>query len=179
MQLLKRMAALLLVTVILGGCTGKPDNIEPVTNFDLNKYLGTWYEIARLDHSFERGLSNIQATYRLKSDGTVSVVNRGWNTEEKQWAQAVGKAKFVTTSDIAHLKVSFFGPFYGSYVVFYLADDYSLALVTSYNKDYFWMLSRTKTISKDKLDHALEIAQKAGFDTSKFIYPKQTDNPLL
>ena len=174
MRIIKQVSALILTLIMLVGCTGKPDNIEPVNNFDLSRYLGTWYEIARLDHSFERGLSNIQATYRLKSDGTVSVVNRGWNPKDKQWSQAVGTAKFVTRSDVGHLKVSFFGPFYGSYVVFYLDPDYSMALVTSYNQDYFWLLSRSPTLTPLQKKTALAQAQKAGFDITKFIYPNQT-----
>ena len=178
MGLIKQFGALILTLFMLAGCTGKPDNIEPVTHFDVNRYLGTWYEIARLDHSFERGLSNIQATYRLSSDGTVSVVNRGWNPQAKQWAQAVGVAKFVSSSDVGHLKVSFFGPFYGSYVVFYLAPDYSMALVTSYNQDYFWLLSRTPTLTAQQKKIAMEQATKAGFDISKFIYPSQTPIPV-
>ncbi|EKO3499038.1 lipocalin family protein [Vibrio fluvialis] len=162
-----------LLAMLLGGCTGTPEKVTPVGSFELNRYLGTWYEIARLDHSFERGLNQISATYSLNDDGSVKVINRGWNEEAQQWQEAEGKAKFVESPDIAHLKVSFFGPFYGSYVVFDLKDDYSLALVSGYNTDYLWLLSRTPTIADSELQAVIKKAQAAGFDTSKLIFPFQ------
>lgn len=114
------MKALSLITatlLLLAGCTGLPEGIEPVTGFDKDRYLGTWYEIARLDHSFEEGLSKVTAEYTLNDDGSIKVINRGYNAEESEWQEAEGRAKFVGDSDVGHLKVSFFGPFYGSYVV--------------------------------------------------------------
>lgn len=174
MKLLK-FACVLLATVLLGACTGMPDKVTPVKGFDLSRYLGTWYEIARLDHSFERGLSNISATYSLNDDGTVKVINRGWNEEDQAWQQAEGKAKFVQSDDVGYLKVSFFGPFYGSYIVFDLKDDYSLALVSGPDTDYLWLLSRTPTIADDELQRAIGVAKSAGFDTSKLIFPSQEE----
>ncbi len=162
--------------LLLLGCTGIPDKVQPVTGFDLDRYLGKWYEVARLDHSFERGLDNVTATYSINDDGSVKVLNRGWDTKDQEWSEAEGKAKFVSSSDIAHLKVSFFGPFYGSYVVYYLESDYSAALISGYNSDYFWILSRTPTIKEAKLDQYLKIAYEAGFDTSALIFPKH-DKP--
>ncbi|MFC3024008.1 lipocalin family protein [Vibrio zhugei] len=174
MNVFKTISLTLCSLLLLAGCTGKPDNIDPVTNFQLDRYLGHWYEIARLDHSFESELSNVTATYLMNNDGSVNVINRGYSKEDQEWQQAVGKAKFVKSSDIGHLKVSFFGPFYGSYIVFYLAPDYSMALITSYNRDYFWLLSRTPTLSKEKMAKARELAEQAGFDPNQFIYPSQT-----
>jgi apolipoprotein D and lipocalin family protein len=110
-----RLAAITLVTGLLQSCTGTPEGVEVVTDFELDRYLGTWYEIARLDHSFERGLSNVTANYSMRDDGGVKVVNRGFNTEKSEWDEATGKAYFVGESDIGQLKVSFFGPFYGGY----------------------------------------------------------------
>jgi apolipoprotein D and lipocalin family protein len=106
----------LLFFLLLTGCVGKPDNVEPVENFKLEKYLGTWYEIARLDHSFERGLTQISANYSLRDDGGVKVINRGYLADENKWKEAEGKAYFVQEPNIGYLKVSFFGPFYGSYM---------------------------------------------------------------
>ena len=99
-------------------CTSIPNGITPVKNFELEKYLGKWYEIARLDHPFERGLSDISATYSLREDGGVNVVNRGFSIEKQKWQDADGKAYFVDKTDEGHLKVSFFGPFYGQLYYF-------------------------------------------------------------
>lgn len=109
-------AWMLLCLIAMFGCTSKPDDVEPVNNFALQPYLGKWYEIARLDHSFERGLSNVTAEYELREDGGVTVINRGYSQEDKKWTQAEGKAYFVGDENIGHLKVSFFGPFYSSYI---------------------------------------------------------------
>src|SRR6056297_1758193 len=106
------------------GCVGTPENIEPVTGFEPERYLGTWYEIARLDHSFERGLSAVTAHYSAREDGGIDVVNRGLDTATGEWETARGRAYFVDGRDRGHLKVSFFGPFYGAYVVFELDEDY-------------------------------------------------------
>ena len=111
----------------LQGCSlGIPAGIQPVTNFDLHRYLGHWHEIARLNHRFERGLQQVTATYSLQKNGAVRVENAGVNSKGKR-KTAVGKAKLVSDKQIGHLKVSFFGPFYGSYVIFHLAPDYSVA----------------------------------------------------
>lgn len=106
MKSLKTLLLLSLVTLF--GCTSKPDGVEPVNYFDLEPYLGKWYEIARLDHSFERGLSNVTAEYRLREDGGVKVTNRGYSEEDQQWSEAEGKAYFVEDETVGHLKVSFF-----------------------------------------------------------------------
>ncbi|WP_318443318.1 lipocalin family protein [Photobacterium leiognathi] len=168
-----RLIFLTVLMTVLNGCTGKPETITPVSSFELNKYLGTWYEIARLDHSFERNLDKVSATYSMNADGSVKVINKGFNTQKQQWKEAVGKAKFVKTQDIGYLKVSFFGPFYGSYIIFYLEPDYSTALISSYNYEYLWLLSRQKQLTNEQLQKYLTIAQQAGFDTSKLIFPNQ------
>ena len=170
---IKWIFSLCLLTILSGCTTGKPTNVEPVTHFDVNRYLGQWYEIARLDHSFERGLDQVTATYSLNPDNSIKVINRGFNSENQQWQQAQGKAKLVNQPNIGHLKVSFFGPFYGSYIIFALEDDYSAALVSSYNYDYLWILAREKDISPELLHRYLALAKQAGFDTNKLIYPQQ------
>lgn len=156
----------------LQGCTGIPDNIQPVSSFDVNRYLGTWYEIARLDHSFERGLTQVSATYEKNSDGSISVLNRGYDSSHQEWKQAEGRAVFVGEPNKAHLKVSFFGPFYSSYVVFYLEPDYSVALVSGYNKEYFWILARQPSLTDTQLGNCLQRAQEAGFAVDNLIYPQ-------
>ncbi|WP_394144055.1 lipocalin family protein [Vibrio atypicus] len=164
---------LLFALFTLTACTSIPKGLQAVDNFDSQLYLGTWYEVARLDHSFERGLSNVSAQYSFNEDGSINVINRGWDQEEQQWSEAIGKAKFVNDSDVGHLKVSFFGPFYSSYVVFYLESDYSTALVSGYSRDYFWILSRSPQLPDYKLNKYLRIAEQAGFDSSKLIFPFQ------
>ena len=106
--------------ILLAGCLGLPDSVTPVKDFEVQKYLGKWYEIARLDHSFERGLEQVTAEYSLREDGGIRVRNRGFSTEKDQWQEAEGKAYFVSDETEGYLKVSFFGPFYGSYVIFEL-----------------------------------------------------------
>jgi len=164
---------LLFALFTLTACTSIPKGLQAVDNFDSQLYLGTWYEVARLDHSFERGLSNVSAQYSFNEDGSINVINRGWDQEEQQWSEAIGKAKFVNDSNVGHLKVSFFGPFYSSYVVFYLESDYSTALVSGYSRDYFWILSRSPQLPDYKMNKYLRIAEQAGFDTSKLIFPFQ------
>lgn len=166
--MLKRLG--MLCIVLLVSCTGLPDNVEPVSQFDTEQYLGTWYEIARLDHSFERNLERVTATYGLNGDGSISVLNKGFNTEKGEWRQAEGVAKPMGSSDIAHLKVSFFGPFYGTYAVFELADDYSHAFVSGYNTDYLWLLAREPDVSAEVRQRFINESQALGFDTSKLIW---------
>lgn len=166
--MLKRLG--MLCIVLLVSCTGLPDNVEPVSQFDTEQYLGTWYEIARLDHSFERNLERVTATYGLNEDGSISVLNKGFNTEKDEWRQAEGVAKPMGSSDIAHLKVSFFGPFYGTYAVFELADDYSHAFVSGYNTDYLWLLAREPDVSTEVRQRFINESQALGFDTSKLIW---------
>ncbi len=149
--------------LVLMGCTGIPEGIEPVTDFDQERYLGTWYEIARLDHSFERGLSEVTATYRANPDGSIAVLNRGFDQEEARWREAEGVARFVDSSTVAHLKVSFFGPFYGSYIVFELGENYEHAFVSGFNRDYLWLLSRSPEVSDTLRNEFLETITKLGF----------------
>ena len=161
------------LALLLAGCVDKPDNIEPVKPFEAQRYLGKWYEIARLDHSFERGLSQVTADYSMRDDGDIKVVNRGYDAAKKEWKESEGKAKFVGAKDEGYLKVSFFGPFYGSYIVFDLAPDYSHSLVSGPDKSYLWILSRTPQMDASTQKRLVDKAQALGYDTSKLIYVKQ------
>ena len=157
--------------LLLSGCTGAPDGVEPVKNFELDRYLGKWYEIARLDHSFERGLSRVTAEYTLRNDGGVKVINRGYSAEKEKWKEAEGKAYFVSDPNTGHLKVSFFGPFYGAYVVFELdQENYQYALVSGPDRSYLWFLARSQIIEQALQDKLVAKAATLGFDTSKLIY---------
>ncbi|WP_391091096.1 lipocalin family protein [Vibrio sp. NH-UV-68] len=169
-----RKVLLFIVLLSLGGCLGMPKTIQPVKDFKLNNYLGQWYEIARLDHSFERGLSQVTAEYRLRKDGGVSVLNRGYSAATQEWKEAEGKAYFVNSSDEGYLKVSFFGPFYGSYVVFDLEkENYEYAFVSGPNNDYLWLLSRSPSVSADIIERFEELAEQNGFDVEQLIYVEQ------
>jgi apolipoprotein D and lipocalin family protein len=155
----------------LMGCVGMPDNVKPVDNFKLDKYLGKWYEIARLDHSFERGLTRISADYSLRDDGGVRVLNRGYSAKDNSWKEAEGKAYFVKGSDQGYLKVSFFGPFYGSYIVFELDhENYQYSLVCGPDISYLWILDRSPKMKEDIKDILIAKAAALGFDTTKLIF---------
>ena len=165
---------MLLVSLILSGCLGMPDKVTPVEEFEINRYLGKWYEVARLDHSFERGLNNVTAEYALREDGGVSVINRGFSADDKQWSEAQGKAYFVNGAQQGYLKVSFFGPFYGSYVIFELdTENYQYAFVSGPDLSYLWLLSRTPEVPKDVFNRFIEESKRIGFDTSKLIMVEQ------
>lgn len=152
-----------------------PAGVTPVKDFELNRYLGKWYEIARLDHSFERGLEQVSAEYSLRKNGSVKVVNRGYSHTKKTWKESIGKAKFVQDVATGYLKVSFFGPFYGSYVVFELdKQGYEYAFVSGPDLSYLWLLSRTKTIDPVIKQRFIQRAKEIGFNTEKLIFVKQS-----
>ncbi len=158
-------------SLVLAACTGVPDGIEPVEDFELDRYLGTWYEIARLDHRFERGLSNVSANYSMREDGGVAVSNRGYREEEAEWDEAEGKAYFVDGPNVGRLKVSFFGPFYGGYNVFVLdRENYDYAMVAGPDRSYLWILARTPEIDDSVRDELVSKAAEAGFDIEALIF---------
>tara|TARA_R110001599_G_scaffold103352_5_gene262934 strand:- start:57560 stop:58093 length:534 start_codon:yes stop_codon:yes gene_type:complete len=160
-------------SLLLVGCMGMPETVAPVQNFELDQFLGKWYEVARLDHSFERGLSEVSAEYSLQKDGSVKVLNRGYKREDNKWKSAIGKASFAEGADQGYLKVSFFGPFYSSYVVFDLGENYQHAFVSGANTNYLWLLSRTPEISPVLRDQFLNMAKERGFDTNAVIWVAQ------
>ncbi|GAB3274708.1 lipocalin family protein [Parahaliea aestuarii] len=148
-----------------------PAGVAPVSDFELERYLGEWYEIARLDHSFERGLDQVTAEYALRDDGGVSVVNRGYSAAEGEWQTARGKAYPVEDENTAYLKVSFFGPFYGSYVVFELdRQGYQYAFVSGPDTSYLWLLARTPHPDPQVIERFKQQSAALGFDTSKLIF---------
>lgn len=161
---------LLGICLLLASCTGVPENIQPIQSFEVKRYLGTWYEIARLDHRFERGLSQVTAEYSLRDDGGVSVINRGYSADDKEWKDVEGKAYFVEKPEIGHLKVSFFGPFYSSYVIFELDKaNYQYALVSGADRDYFWILARQPNLDPALQDKLIAQAKSLGFATDELI----------
>ncbi len=163
--------SLILFALFLTGCVGIPENVKPVDNFNVEKYMGKWYEIARLDHSFERGLTHVTADYSLRDDGGVRVLNRGYSEKEKTWKEAEGRAYFVGGRDQGYLKVSFFGPFYGSYIVFELDHaGYQYSLVSGPKKSYLWILARSPRIGPELKDILIAKAAALNFETNKLIF---------
>lgn len=159
----------LLVSIVLMGvssCATIPEGAVAVQPFDKEKYLGKWYEIARIDFKFEKDLNNTTATYSLNDNGTIKVDNEGYNTKKEKWTQVIGKAKFIGAEDIAMLKVSFFGPFYAGYNVIAIDEEYQYAMVTGKNLKYLWFLSREPTIPEEIKNKYLKIAEEIGYDTA-------------
>ena len=147
-----------------------PPGVVAVTPFNKEKYLGKWYEIARLDFRYERNLNNTTAEYSLNANGTIKVDNRGFNYKKGKKEQAIGKAKFVGDENIAMLKVSFFGPFYAGYNVIALDQDYKYALVSGDRRKYLWILSREPVIPEDIRINYLKVAENLGYKTSDLVW---------
>lgn len=167
-----------LLASALTGCLGMPDTVTPVTDFELDRYLGRWYEIARLDHSFERGLERVTADYSLRDDGGVAVVNRGHSVESGEWEVAEGRAYFVEDEGTGYLRVSFFGPFFGSYVIFELDHDhYEYAFVSGPNTSFLWLLSRSPDPDPGLVERFRRMAAERGFDASELILVRQEESP--
>lgn len=173
----REIVVLFLGGFMLTGClsVGPPRGLEPIKDFDVSRYTGVWYEVARFDHRFERGLTHVTANYVPLENGTIRVINRGFDPKNNKWKEAVGKAKFIGPRNVASLKVSFFGPFYAGYHVVALdKEGYQHALVTSGSRKYLWILSRTPEMAPDVMEYYVATAEEMGFDTGKFIWVEQS-----
>jgi apolipoprotein D and lipocalin family protein len=167
---MKKLIIIMLLPIVLGGCSSIPSGVQAVGNFDINRYEGTWYEIARLDHSFERGLSNVSATYTLRDDDGIDVLNKGFAKNSGQWKQIKGRAYFVKDRNVGRLKVTFFWPFYGGYNIISLDhENYSYAMVCGPNRSYLWILARQKTLSRSVMSELITTAKNLGFKTDNLI----------
>lgn len=165
----------LILTASLAGCSmGPPQGVSAVTPFEVSRYTGVWYEIARLDHRFERGLTDISATYKDDGDSSITVINRGFNPESNAWQEAVGHAFFLGDKTVASLKVSFFGPFYGGYHVVALDQkDYRWSLVMGPDRDYFWILLRDRHLSPALKAELLSRVRRLGIAEDQLIWTPQ------
>ena len=171
MKPLLLILSLTLHVCLAAGCTGLPDGVTPVAGFDVNRYMGQWYEIARLDHRFERGLEQVTAQYSFRDDGGIRVVNRGYDRSREQWREAEGKALFIDEATTGRLKVSFFGPFYGSYNIIELDHvGYRYALVSGPDTSYLWILARQPDLDTAIVEKLVARAANLGFDTGQLIY---------
>jgi apolipoprotein D and lipocalin family protein len=158
---------LLGVSLLIAACTSGSSPAAPVKGFDADRYLGRWYEVARLPHRFERGMTDVTAEYSRNENGTIRVVNRGWSSAKGEWKSVDGKAKFTSTPDVGQLKVSFFGPFYGLYTVAELDPEYRWAIVVGPGTGYFWVLSRTPELDEETVTRLIKRAGELGIDTTK------------
>ena len=175
--MLKKSFALLLLLGVCG-CKYTPEGVKVVEGLEARRYLGTWYEVARIENTFERGLTKVSATYSLNTDGSIRVLNKGFDPKQNQWKQVVGKARFVSGADRGCLKVSFFGPFYGGYNILELdKTDYSYALVCGNNRSYLWVLARQPQLPEPILAALTQKAKGGGFDTNALLYVKQDAQP--
>ena len=175
MKIKNSILALLLLPVLVSCSPTIPEGAVAVTPFDSEKYLGKWYEIARIDFKYEKDLNNTTAEYSLNENGTIKVDNKGYNVKKQEWEQASGKAKFVGSDTVAMLKVSFFGPFYSGYNVLAIDDAYTYALVAGESLDYLWILSRETTIPDDVRSQYLQIAEGVGYDTDRLLWVKHDE----
>lgn len=176
--MLKMTLAFSLIFIIVpGGCRSEKTanmDLSTVENLDLKRYMGTWFEIARFDHSFERNLVGVTATYALQPNGRINVLNQGYqNSLDGKLKRAKGKAKQPDPSDPGKLKVAFFLFFYADYYILELEENYRWALVGSSSDEYLWILSRTPSLEKETLNHILSKARERGYDTEKLIWVEQ------
>jgi apolipoprotein D and lipocalin family protein len=175
---IKQIIILVMITALsFGSCRSeKPENMDMSTieELDLNRYMGTWYEIARFDHSFERGLEGVSATYSLRPDGKITVINQGYkNSTDGKLKVAKGKARQPDPDDPGKLEVAFFLFFYADYYILELEQNYRWALIGSSSDKYLWILSRTPLLEKETISEILEKAARRGYDTNKLIWVKQ------
>jgi len=166
-------AAVAAIALNFSSCVSIPKGAVAVRPFQKERYLGKWYEIARFDFRFEKGLDHVTATYSLKDENTIRVDNKGFDVKGQKGKQSIGKAKLVGNGAEGRLKVSFFGPFYAGYNVIAIDPDYKYAMVAGNNLDYLWLLSREKTMPAAIKENYLKQAQALGYDTSRLIWTNQ------
>jgi apolipoprotein D and lipocalin family protein len=158
------------ISAMIIGCASMPKDADAVSNIDKVKYLGKWYEIARYDFAFEKGLNNTTAEYGILGNGNISVTNRGYDYKNGKWKEAKGKARFKGSDTVGALEVSFFGPFYSAYTIIALDKDYRYALIAGSSTKYLWILSRGKTMPEDVKKEYLKKAESSGYDLSELIW---------
>ena len=158
-----------LAAMFLSACDATEIDNSTLKSVDLNRYVGRWYEIAKFDHIFERGLDFAMANYTLREDGKIDVLNTGVKDGRAKDAKGIAK----TTNISGLLKVSFFGPFYSDYRILMLDTNYQYALVGGSNENFLWILSRTPQLDDATRSLILAEAEKRGYNTSKLVWVKQ------
>ena len=175
LQIIAGIGAGTAILALLSSCTkvSIPAKAKAVKPFDKDRYLGKWYEIARIDFKYEKGLSKVTAQYVENEDGSIEVINRGYDAKKDKWKESRGKAKLTGKANEARLKVSFFGPFYAGYNVIDIDPDYKYALVAGNDLNYLWLLSRTTSIPIQIKNRFLMKANDIGYDTSRLVWTAQ------
>ncbi|MEE2526410.1 lipocalin family protein [Hyphobacterium sp. HN65] len=175
--------ALVSLCLALAACSSPRDRLagdEPppvADNVDIERYLGTWFEIARADHSFERNCDGVSAFYERREDGAIRVINRCWKGGlDGELEVAEGRALIADRNSNARLRVSFFGPFFGDYWILDVAEDYSWAVISEPAGRYLWILAREPQMDPALLQERLDFLQGLGFDTDGLIYPDQWES---
>lgn len=158
---------MLFFKLLLLSNTQSTDYLPAISNFNVNQYLGTWYEIARYDHWFEQGQKNVKTEYILK-DNIIIVKNQG--EIDGKIKKIEGIAKFKDKQNIGWLKVSFFKPFYGDYKIIYIDDNYENVIITGKTQEYLWILSRNQKLTNQKKEFLLNKLKEFKFDTNKLIF---------
>ncbi len=172
------LAACAVILLFVAGCASPPRGVTPVQTFEAERYLGRWYEIARLDHGFERNLTHVTATYESLPDGGIEVINRGYDSKEGEWQEIRGKARAAGEPGTGSLEVSFFPPFAGGYHVIALdRNAYQWAVVSGPTRNFLWILSRTPTMDRSLKDRLFEVARVNGFAVDELIEVPQEDPP--
>ena len=172
-----RITALFILLASAFGCARSTRSIEPVRGFDVHRYSGKWYEIARFPHSFEKGLTHVTAEYGLEKNGTISVLNKGYDPQKQKWKSARASARFSGPKDMGLLSVTFFKPFSAPYKIIHLdKESYQYALLTSSSYKYLWILSRAPTMKRETLDSLIQKATSYGFDVTKLLLVEQGKN---
>ncbi|GAA5218444.1 lipocalin family protein [Corallincola platygyrae] len=173
----KRQFLVLIFASMMVACVSVPEGITPVTGVDFQRYQGKWFEIARLDNSFEQGMEQVTAEYSSREDGGIRVINRGYSIYENEWKEAEGRAYTVNAPDEGFLKVSFFGPFYGAYIIFGLDKvEYQYTFVAGNNHKYLWLLARTPEVSEELKSQFVTEAEAQGFNTEDLIWVNQVSD---
>ncbi len=163
----------LIMSLVLLGCVDVPEGIKPVTRFKINRYLGTWYEIARLDYMGEQDLKSVSTEYSRNQKGDLVFKHRGYMTKWAEWREKEGRISLAGDPNVGHLKISYFFPIYKPYVIFELDPDYQYAYVCGKDRSFLWLLSRAKYLDEDIVDDFIEKSQNLGFDTSKLVFTDQ------
>lgn len=163
---------------LMFGKLGIPEGMNAVTPFDIKRFEGTWYEIARLDHGFEKNMTHVSYTYTLTEGDDFKVENKAFDTKQGQWHSSAGKGGLVESPNIGRLKISYFGPFYGSFNIIAMDPNYGWAMVTGPNARYFWILSRNKTLDNKIMQDLVRKAVSMGFKLEKLIQVDQKDETV-
>ncbi|SEA36274.1 apolipoprotein D and lipocalin family protein [Arachidicoccus rhizosphaerae] len=156
--------------MLLRSMKTKPRKAEPIKDFDLYNYLGNWYEIARLDHRFEKHMTNVMASYSVNEDGNIRIINSGYQAKKDKWEKVEAVGKFRGSEHEGALKVSFFTPIYEGYNIISIDDNYKYALIAGRNLEYLWILSREKSIPQNIKNNYLKLAELIGYNISKLTW---------